>query len=225
MFVRMCWKVCTGLGALKVNTMRSTWLWIIVVLVLIGAAACNRSTKSEAVQQSKSTSQRSGAPVALNPAPPKPSPFPEPLSPPKATPATVSQQAPSDHQKGRTSASDCEDIVVRSRNNNQDRFFPMPATRVREAAILALRNLDFKINRSTGREIEASRKRNFGVLIGVGGEKVLLHLAEIDKRGQRGTRVLGESKKGFVLRVGRKSWTSTVLAQMECLLQKDSLSR
>jgi hypothetical protein len=101
----------------------------------------------------------------------------------------------------------------------QERFFPMPVARVKKAAVGALEALEFKINSDSGREIDASKKRHIGV-IGSGGEKMVLRFEDAEERHQRGTRVTGETKKGFLLRAGQKSWTNAVLAQTGCLLRQ-----
>jgi hypothetical protein len=168
------------------------------------------------------------AAVPPSPAPAKPTPFPEPPSSPKnpsvSTPPDGFTQ-PSSSGNGNETAprlAGCEETEFKSgkEKGKQERFFSMPAARVRQAALLALKNLDFKITRNAGREIEASKKRHLGILIGAGGEKVVLRFEEAQQRGQKGTRVTGETKKNSVLRAGQKSWTNAVLAQTACLLDK-----
>src|SRR6185369_5804916 len=101
----------------------------------------------------------------------------------------------------------------------QERFFPMPVARVRAAALGALDALEFKVNNDSAEEIEATKKRHFGV-IGSGGEKMVLRFEAAQEKGQRGTLVIGETKKGIIGRVGQKSWTNAVLAQTGCLLRR-----
>jgi hypothetical protein len=168
------------------------------------------------------------AAVPPRPAPPKPTPFPEPPSSPKnpsvASPTDgVTQPSPSGDgidASGRLAGCEETEFKAGKEKGKQERFFSMPVARVRQAALLALKNLDFKINRNAGREIEASKKRHLGILIGAGGEKVVLRFEEAQQRGQKGTRVTGETKKNSLLRAGQKSWTNAVLAQTACLLEK-----
>ncbi len=116
----------------------------------------------------------------------------------------------------------CEDTEVKSgkEKGKQERFFPMPLAKVKEAAVSALNALEFEVKKDTDKEIEASKKRHVGVFVGSGGEKVALRFEEAEEGGQKGTRVIGETKKGFVGRAGQKSWTNAVLAQTACMLQK-----
>ena len=98
----------------------------------------------------------------------------------------------------------------------------MPVARVKSAAIGALEALEFKVNKDSGREIEATKKRHIGVLVGSGGEKMVLRFEDASEGGQSGTLVIGETKKGFLLRAGQKSWTNAILTQTGCTLHKAS---
>ena len=100
----------------------------------------------------------------------------------------------------------------------QERFYPMPPSKVRAALLQTLDDLGFQIHTATDTRIEAGRKRHIGLVVGHGGEKVTLHLEEATEGRQRGTRVTGETKKSFVMRVGQKSWTNAVLDQAGCTL-------
>ena len=163
-----------------------------------------------------------------SPAPAKPTPFPEPPSSPKNAPVPtppdgVTQPSSSPHgNEASARLAGCEETEFKSgrEKGQQQRFFSTPVARVRQAALLALKNLDFKINRNAGREIEASRKRHLSVLIGARGEKVVLRFEEAQQQGQKGTRMTAETRKNSVLRAGQKSWTNAVLAQTACLLEK-----
>ncbi|MBZ5624924.1 MAG: hypothetical protein LAQ69_40410 [Acidobacteriia bacterium] len=120
----------------------------------------------------------------------------------------------------------CQDAGTKpgKEKGKQERFFPMPVAVVKDAAIRALTALEFKVNQDSGREIEASRKHHVGVLIGSGGERMLLRFEEAEEGHQRGTRVIGETKKGFLMRASQKSWTNAVLAQTGCMLRKGGAS-
>lgn len=101
----------------------------------------------------------------------------------------------------------------------------MPLAKVKKAAAAALKTLDFHIRRNANNEIEASKRRHIGALVGAGGEKVILHFKETQQGGQNGTRVTGETRKTFVGRVAQKSWTNAVLAQTTCILREDASPR
>lgn len=134
--------------------------------------------------------------------------------------------AQKDKEKGKEPAAlpGCEDTEVRSgkEKGKQERFFPASLAKVKEAAIGALNALEFEVKKDAGNDVEANKKRHVGVFVGSGGEKVVLHFAEAEEGGQKGTRVSGETKKGFVGRAGQKSWTNAVLTQTACNLKKGS---
>jgi len=117
----------------------------------------------------------------------------------------------------------CED-QVRSGGpkGKQERFFPLPLPKVKEAAVEALHALEFEVKKDTKNSLEAHKARHMGLFVGSGGEKVQLDFREAEQNGQNGTVVTGETKKGFVGRAGEKTWTGAVLAQTACILQKDA---
>jgi len=117
-----------------------------------------------------------------------------------------------------TSACAGTDIRPGKEKGRQERFYPMPMAQVREAALKSLKDLEFNVRRASDTELEASKKRHIGLLIGSGGEKMTLQFEEAVQGGRRGTRVTGETKKGFVMRAGQKSWTNAVLDQTACTL-------
>jgi len=114
----------------------------------------------------------------------------------------------------------CADTEVRpgKEKGKQERFYPMPPSKVRAALLKALSGLEFNIHTASDTQIEASKKRHIGVAVGHGGEKMTLLLEEATESNRRGTRVIGETKKSFVMRVGQKSWTNVVLDQTGCML-------
>ena len=91
---------------------------------------------------------------------------------------------------------------------------------VRRAAISALDSLDFNIHKNSNKEIEASKKRHVGVIVGAGGERVILTFQKSERGGQSGTRVIGDTKKNFVGHMTQKTWTDAVLAQIGCKLRE-----
>jgi hypothetical protein len=117
---------------------------------------------------------------------------------------------------------DSKEIKAGKEKGEQQRFFPAPLATVKEAAVNALSALEFEVKKDKGQEIEAHKKRRVGVFVGSGGEKVVLRFDEAEEGGQKGTRVTGETKKGFVGRAGEKSWTNAVQDQTGCMLGKSA---
>jgi hypothetical protein len=132
-----------------------------------------------------------------------------PSAPPAQADAKEPEPAP---------AAGCEDAEYKSggAKGAQDRFFAAPPEVVKRAAVSALDSLDFTIHKNSNNEIEASKKRHIGVLVGAGGERVILTF----EKTQRGTRVIGETKKRVVGRMAQKTWTRAVLAQIACKLSE-----
>jgi len=103
----------------------------------------------------------------------------------------------------------------------QERFFPLPLPKVKAAATEALQALEFEVKEKTNDSLEAHKARHMGLFVGSGGEKVVLSFREAEQNGQKGTMVTGKTKKSIIGIVGQKTWTSAVLAQTACVLQKD----
>lgn len=117
----------------------------------------------------------------------------------------------------------CEDQVKSGGpKGSQERFFPAPIEKVRAAAADAVNALEFEIKKQTKDMIEAHKARHVGVFVGSGGENIVLSFKETTEGGQNGTLVKGETKKTMVGRLAQKTWTSAVLAQTACFLQKDT---
>jgi hypothetical protein len=114
----------------------------------------------------------------------------------------------------------CEDVQHDTGNvkGAQERFYAASMEAVKKAARDALQSLDFNIHRDSGNEIEASKRRHLGAIVGAGGERVILRFEKSRQGGQTGTMVTGETKKSFVGRLAQKSWTGAVLAQIVCHL-------
>lgn len=142
---------------------------------------------------------------------------PSPQSPPPQ-PQVFSQSNGADREEPEPAPlAGCRDAGSRSGGAKgvQERVFPASVEEVRKAASLALRNLDFVIHKDDSHEMEGSRRRHLGVVVGAGGERVILHY----ERAPNGTRVTGETKKSLVGRLAQKTWTSAVLAQIACNLR------
>ncbi len=118
----------------------------------------------------------------------------------------------------------CEDAEFKSggQKGAEERFFAAPPEMVRRAAAAALASLDFDIRKNSNKEIDASKKRHIGAIVGAGGERVILTFKETDQGGQSGTRVIGQTKKSFLGHMAQKTWTDAVLAQMACKLSESS---
>lgn len=138
------------------------------------------------------------------------------------TPAAPPPPPPETHEPAPAPAplAGCEDAEFKSggQKGAQERVFAAPPEVVKRAAVSALTSLDFNVHKNANNEIEASRKRHIGVIVGAGGERVILTF----EKTSRGTRVVGETRKSFVGRMVQKTWTSAVLAQMACKLRESS---
>lgn len=118
----------------------------------------------------------------------------------------------------------CEDAEYKSGGQKgvEERFFAASPEVVRHAAVSALGSLDFNIHKDSNREIEASKRRHIGAIVGAGGERVILSLQKTQRAGRSGTLVTGTTKKSLVGRVGQRTWTDAVLAQIACKITESS---
>jgi hypothetical protein len=220
--------------------MKNIGLMVVVVWLLSGAAACHRNTKAEqlaaldsAYQSGVFTKEEYEAEkLALTGSPPAPAPAPAPAIPadsaPVNTPSSIPPAPVNPPAAARAEADDlepaplagCEDAEYKSDKvkGQRTRFFPAPVSAVRKAALQALKNLDFNVHKDANNEMEASKQRHIGVLVGAGGERLLLRFSAAQQGNQSGTRVTGETKKSTFGRLAQKSWTSAVLAQIACNL-------
>ncbi len=175
------------------------------------------------------TAPAATVPVAAQPAIPAPqaeipqAPTPEPprSRPVKASPFTAAEAVQSAEPKSEPAPKAvCEDAESKAGKEKgvQERFFPKSIATVRKATEAALKNLDFNIDKDSGNDLEATRRHHIGRLIGVGGERLLLHFEKSQKDNRTGTLVTGETKKRFVGRIAQKSWTNATLAQIACQL-------
>jgi hypothetical protein len=174
------------------------------------------SASARTAQPAQTAAQGSVSSPALAPAPQIPA-SPVPLQ----RPAPAVARAAESEKPEPGSSSGCLDAESRSGGSNgvQERFFPVPEEAVRKAAATAFANLDFIIHRDSGHEMEASKRRHLSAVFGGGGERLILSFSRVQRGGQSGTRVLGETKKSIAGRLAQKSWTSAVLAQIACNLR------
>lgn len=113
-----------------------------------------------------------------------------------------------------------EEIKPGKEKGRQERFFAHPLPKVKEAVIDAMKSVEFEVKKENGNQLEARRKRHIGVMVGSGGETLVAELKEAEEGGVKGTRVIAETKKGFVGRAGQKSWANAVLDQAERILKE-----
>lgn len=154
-----------------------------------------------------------------NASPPPPAAPPPQAAPPRAPPVEPVRPQEPEREAEPAPTRGCEDAEGGKQKGALDRFYAYPEATVRKAARAALDNLDFNINKDVGQDIEATKRRHIGVLVGSGGEKVLLHFEKAQRGGMSGTLVTGETKKRFVGRLAQKSWTAAVLTQIGCQLR------
>lgn len=174
----------------------------------------------------------------------KPAPKPRPFGPPVASlvtpssppiapsapPPIESAPAPATPSVAETKEPEpaplagCDDAEFKSggQKGAEERFFAAPPEQVRRAALSALDSLDFNIHKDTSKEIEASKKRNIGVIVGAGGERVILTFQKAESGGHSGTLLIARTKKSFVGRVTQRTWTDAVLAQTACKLRESN---
>lgn len=147
------------------------------------------------------------------PIPPQPS-VPPPAASETLPPADAAEPEPAP-------SAGCADTEYRSGKEKgaQERFYPAPVEVVKRAAAEALRVLDFTIRTNAGDDLEATRRRHLGAIVGAGGERMILHFERARRGGREGTLVMGETKKSFVGRMAQKAWTNVVLAQIACHLR------
>jgi hypothetical protein len=137
------------------------------------------------------------------------------------TPALTAKVESKEKEEEPAVLAGCEDEEFKSGGQKEvSRFYAAPPEDVWKAAVATLNGMDFNIHKNTEKEIEATRRRNIGVVVGAGGEKVTLTLKKATNQGRSGTMVTGETKKSFVGRLAQRTWTDAVLAQMACKLRE-----
>lgn len=86
-----------------------------------------------------------------------------------------------------------------------------------DIAKMVISGLDAKINKETENSIEAKRNRHIGVLVGSGGEELVVELKKIDDTK---TFVTAATKRGFVGCAGQKAWSCEIVDQMVKMASK-----
>jgi len=80
------------------------------------------------------------------------------------------------------------------------------------AAMSAMKLHGFTIKASEATKLEGSHPRNFGAVVGSGGEKLTIWLTS---EGEALTSVKVKTKRTMLGRVGQKRWTAPVMAAIE----------
>jgi hypothetical protein len=140
-----------------------------------------------------------------------------------AVPSESSPPPANLHANEPTPLPGCEDAEYKSggQRGTEERFFAASPDTVRNAALSALDSLDFNIHKKSSKEIEASKKRHLGAIVGAGGERVILTFEASERGGKSGTRVTGQTKKQKIVGyMAQKTWTDAVLAEMACKLSE-----
>jgi hypothetical protein len=183
------------------------------------AAAAPQSAAAPAPRQQRAAAAPAPAPDQSfpAPAPAQPAPVYAPPAASQASPPPAAQTA----EPEPAPLAGCRDAETRAGGPNgiQDRFFAASEDAVRRAALQAFANLGFTIHNSTANEMEASKKGKLNTVVGTGTERVIMHFTSMLYNGQIGTKVVAETKRGFVGHVTQKPWTGAVLAQIACNLR------
>lgn len=116
-------------------------------------------------------------------------------------------------------ANEKAEIKSGKEKGKQERFFAHPLQKVKDATIDAMKSIEFEVKKDKGNELEAKRKGHVGVFVGSRGETLVVQFQEAEEGGAKGTRVIAETKKGFVGRAGQKSWSHAVLDEAERILK------
>lgn len=95
------------------------------------------------------------------------------------------------------------------------REIPYPVDRVMAAAKQAAATYGCDIKKERPDYLECTRSRHVGVFVGSGGEKVTLQLSST----AAGTRIVVETGKGFVGRLGKKNWSTPFFNEIVRLLE------
>ncbi|HEX3876899.1 MAG TPA: hypothetical protein VHW24_07935 [Bryobacteraceae bacterium] len=137
---------------------------------------------------------------------------------PPATPPVETPTRPADAEPPPAPVAGCENGEFRAGREGgvRERFYAAPVASVRRSAEAALKNLDFSIHKNSRDEIEASRGKHLGSLIGSGGDRLVLRFDKSERGGHSGTLVTGETKKRLLGK--SENWTDAVLAQIACEL-------
>ena len=169
------------------------------------------------VQQQPPTPPEPPRPAGALPATPPPAAAAQPAIGP--TPQPPSSGAAAEEEPHPLAG--CDDAEFRSGKvkGAKQRFYPASPEEVKKAAREALARLDFNLHKDAGNEMEASKRRHIGVVVGAGGERLLLHFEKSHEGNQAGTMVTGETRKSLVGRLAQKSWTNAILAQIACHLR------
>jgi hypothetical protein len=100
-----------------------------------------------------------------------------------------------------------EDATKGSKDVDEVIQYPMDA--VQRAVKVGMQTYGFDIKEEKPDYLEGTRSRHVGVVVGSGGEKVIVKLSP--EAG--GTRVKIDTGKGFVGRMGKKNWSTPIFTE------------
>jgi len=100
-----------------------------------------------------------------------------------------------------------EDATKGSKDVDEVIQYPMDA--VQRAVKVGMQTYGFDIKEEKPDYLEGTRSRHVGVVVGSGGEKVIVKLSP--EAG--GTRVKIDTGKGFVGRMGKKNWSTPIFKE------------
>ena len=219
-----CYALCAALAVTLACSRRSDSAKAERLAALDSAYKSGLFTKEE--YDAKKAAIEAQPPAASAPATSGLTPAPAPESGPIAaalpqpSPQTTPTSAVSGAEEEPAPAKDCDDAEYKAHMRGpQTRFYPVPIDRAKKAALDSLALLDFTVHKNDNDEIEASKRRHIGVVIGAGGEREILHFMPAQQDGIQGTLVTGETQKSATGILGQKSWTAAILAEIACALR------
>ena len=92
---------------------------------------------------------------------------------------------------------------------------PRPQAKVQAAAVAALKSIGCDIKEQTPQMVSGKRSNKMGIMVGSGGETVIVNLAMVSTTS---TRVEVMTKKSIVGIVGQKNWDDEVMAEIKSQL-------
>jgi hypothetical protein len=119
-------------------------------------------------------------------------------STPQATAGELGRKAPTDGSR------DVDQVVAH------------PPERILAAAKQAVAVYGCDVKKERSGSFECTRRRQVGVLVGSGGEKVTVKVTAKDG----GSRVVIKTGKGFVGRLGKKNWSTPIFNELLRLLDE-----
>jgi hypothetical protein len=104
-------------------------------------------------------------------------------------------------------AIDADEVTKGSKN--VDEWVNHPIDTLRRALKVSMETYGFELKKDKPDQLEGTRRRRIGPIVGSGGEKVTVKLTAEHAR----TRVKIETGKGFVGRLGKKNWSTPIFKE------------